>query len=119
MGKFRVDRVNEEIKKAISNCIHNELENHKSMGLITVTRVETTQDFKNAKVYISIYDKNKDNVFEFLKKSIGKMKRAISQNVKIRFVPEISLKLDDSIEYSFHIDEILKKTKSIEEESNL
>ena len=38
------------------------------------------------------------------------MKRAISQNVKIRFVPEIDLKLDDSIEYSFHIDEILRKT---------
>lgn len=116
MSKFRIDRVNEEIKKAISNCIQNDLKNYKSMGLITVTRVETTQDFKNSKVYVSIYDKNKQSVFEFLKKSVGKMKRAVSQNVKIRFVPEIDLKLDDSIEYSFHIDEILKKTKSMEKD---
>ena len=119
MGKFRIDRVNEEIKKAISNCIQYDLKNYKSMGLITVTRVETTQDFKNAKVYISIYDKNKTSVFDFLKKSISKMRRAVSQDVKIRYVPELDLKLDESIEYSFHIDEILKKTKSMEKDCNL
>lgn len=105
-----MERVNEEIKKAISSCIQNDLKDTRITGLITVTRVETTTDFKNTKVYLSIFDKNKETVFEVLKKSIGPMKRAISQNVKIRFVPEIDLRLDDSIEYSFHIDEILKKT---------
>ncbi len=110
MAKFRMERVNEEIKKALSSCIQNDLKDSRITGLITVTRVETSQDFKNAKVYLSVFDKNKQEVFEVLKKSTGKMKRAISQNVKIRFVPEIDLKLDDSIEYSFHIDEILRKT---------
>lgn len=110
MAKFRMERVNEEIKKALSSCIQNDLKDSRITGLITVTRVETSQDFKNAKVYLSVFDKYKQEVFEVLKKSTGKMKRAISQNVKIRFVPEIDLKLDDSIEYSFHIDEILRKT---------
>lgn len=110
MAKFRMERVNEEIKKALSSCIQNDLKDSRITGLITVTRVETSQDFKNAKVYLSVFDKNKQEVFEVLKKSTGKMKRAISQNVKIRFVPEIDLKLDDSIEYSFYIDEILRKT---------
>lgn len=110
MAKFRMERVNEEIKKALSSCIQNDLKDSRITGLITVTRVETSQDFKNAKVYLSVFDKNKQEVFEVLKKSTGEMKRAISQNVKIRFVPEIDLKLDDSIEYSFHIDEILRKT---------
>lgn len=110
MAKFRMERVNEEIKKALGSCIQNDLKDSRITGLITVTRVETSQDFKNAKVYLSVFDKNKQEVFEVLKKSTGKMKRAISQNVKIRFVPEIDLKLDDSIEYSFHIDEILRKT---------
>ena len=110
MAKFRMERVNQEIKKALSSCIQNDLKDSRITGLITVTRVETSQDFKNAKVYLSVFDKHKQEVFEVLKKSTGKMKRAISQNVKIRFVPEIDLKLDDSIEYSFHIDEILRKT---------
>lgn len=111
-----MERVNEEIKKALSSCIQNDLKDARITGIITVTRVETTTDFKNTKVYLSIFDKNKDEIFSILKKSIGPMKRAISQNVKIRFVPEIDLRLDDSIEYSFHIDEILRNTNK--EDSN-
>lgn len=115
MSKFRIDRVNAEIQKTLSSCIQNDLKDTRITGLITVTRVETTPDFKNAKVYLSIFDKNKQEVFEVLKKSVGKLRRAISENVKIRFVPELDLKLDDSIEYSFYIDEILKETKKEEE----
>lgn len=112
-----MERVNEEIKKALGFCIQNELKDPRITGLVTITRVNTTPDFKHAKVYLSIFDSNKEFVFEILKKSVGKMKRAISQNVKIRFVPEIDLKLDDSIEYSFHIDEILKtKIKKVNED---
>ncbi len=103
-----MERVNEEIKRVLGYCIQNELKDPRIKGLLTVTRVETTQDFKYAKVYLSIFDKNKQDIFEILKKSVGEMKRAISQNVKIRFVPDINLKLDNSIEYSFHIDEILR-----------
>lgn len=110
MGKFRIERVNEEIKKVLSHCIQNDIKDPRITGIITVTRVETSSDFKNAKVYLSIFDKNNEEIFGILEKSIGKMKKAISQNVKIRFVPEINLKLDNSIEYSFYIDEILKKT---------
>lgn len=110
LGKFRIERVNEEIKKVLSSCIQNDIKDPRMTGIITVTRVETSSDFKNAKVYLSIFDKNSEEIFSILEKSIGKMRKAISQNVKIRFVPEINLKLDDSIEYSFYIDEILKKT---------
>lgn len=110
MGKFRIDRVNEEIKKAISSCIQNDLRDSRITGLITVTRVDTATDLKTVKVYLSVFDKNRNEIFEILKKSAGKMKNSIARNVKIRFIPEIDLKMDNSIEYSFHIDEILKKT---------
>ncbi len=109
-----MERVNEEIRKAISSCVQNDLKNPKLTGLITVTKVETTSDFKNAKVYFSIFDKHKNQVFENLKTCVGKMRKAIADNVKIRFIPELELKMDDSIEYSFHIDEILKNTNKKE-----
>lgn len=105
-----MERVNEEIKKALSQCIQNDIKDPRIKGIITVTRVETSTDFKNSKVYISIFDKNSEEIFGVLEKSVGKMRKAISQNVKIRFVPEINLKLDNSIEYSFYIDDILKRT---------
>lgn len=110
MGKIRMERVNEEIKKVLSQCIQNDIKDPRITGIISVTRVETSSDFKNTKVYLSIFDKNNNEIFKILEKSIWKMKKAISQNVKIRFVPDIDLKFDNSIEYSFYIDDILKKT---------
>lgn len=105
-----MERVNEEIKKVLSQCIQNDIKDPRITGIISVTRVETSSDFKNTKVYLSIFDKNSNEIFKILEKSIGQMKKAISQNVKIRFVPDIDLKFDNSIEYSFYIDDILKKT---------
>lgn len=110
LAKFRMERVNEEIKKVLSQCIQKDIKDPRITGIISVTRVETSPDFKNSKVYLSIFDKNSEETFTILEKAVGKMKKAISQNVKIRFVPEIDLKLDNSIEYSFYIDGILKKT---------
>ena len=72
MGKFRIDRVNEEIKKAVSSCIQNDLRDSRITGLITVTRVDTATDFKTTKVYLSIFDKNREEIFEILKRSVGK-----------------------------------------------
>lgn len=105
-----MERVNEEIKKVLSQCIQNNIKDPRITGIISVTRVETTADFKNAKVYLSIFNKNSEEIFQILQNSVGEMKKAISQNVNIRFVPDIDLKFDNSIEYSFYIDNILKKT---------
>lgn len=110
-----MERVNEEIKKQLSYCIQNDIKDTRITGIITVTRVETSNDFKSSKVYLSIFDKNSKEIFEILKKSIGKMRKSIAQNVKIRFTPELDLRLDESIEYSFHINEILKNTNKDED----
>lgn len=110
MAKFRIERINEEIKKALSYFVQNDLKDPIITGLITVTRVDTTSDLKHCKVYLSILDKNKDKVFDVCKKCIGGMRKSIANKVKIRAIPEIQLKLDESIEYSFHISDILKKS---------
>ena len=47
----RILRVNSEIQKAISEVIQSELKNPMIKGLITVTKVDTTQDLDQCKVY--------------------------------------------------------------------
>ena len=111
MAKFRIERINEEIKKAVSMFIQNDLKDPIITGLITVTRVDTTNDLNYTKIYLSILDKRKEKVFEVCNKCIGGMRKAIATHVKLRIVPSIQLKLDDSIEYSFHITDILKETE--------
>ena len=50
----RFNRVEEEMKKEISNIISNKLKNPDVTGLISVTKVKVTTDLKFAKVYLSI-----------------------------------------------------------------
>ena len=65
----RLGRIDEELKKEISNIISYELKNPKITGLISVTKTKITPDLKYAKVYVSILNsKNIKETFANLKK---------------------------------------------------
>ena len=68
----RFNRVEEEMKKEISNIISNKLKNPDVTGLISVTKVKVTTDLKFAKVYVSILNaKNTKATLRGLKQSAG------------------------------------------------
>ena len=94
--------------------------------MISVTSVKVTPDQKYMTVYVSIYGKkNKEKVLDALKKAKGFIKSSLAKKVKMRNIPEITFKLDNSMEYGEYmdkvIDEVIKKdnensNKSINEE---
>ena len=68
----RVNRIDEEYRKELSQIIGYELKNPNITGIISVTKVKVTPDLKYAKVYISILNsKNTKETMEGLKKSSG------------------------------------------------
>lgn len=106
----RLGRIDEELKKEISNIISYELKNPKITGLISVTRAKITPDLKYAKVYVSIINsKNIKDTFANLKKSAGYIRTEIAKRINLRITPELIFVLDDSMEYGAKIDQILKK----------
>lgn len=105
----RLNRVNEELKKEISQIISYELKNPDAVGMMTVTRVKITPDFKYAKVYVSVLNaKNADKTIEALQKSSGFIRSQIAKRVNLRITPELVFEKDDSLEYGARIDSILK-----------
>ena len=69
-NQARIERINEEYKKEISNIINNKLKNSNVTGLISVTKVKVTNDLKYAKVYVSILNsKSLKNTLAGLKKA--------------------------------------------------
>ncbi len=109
-NKSRMERIDEEYKKALSQIIGYELKNPNVTGLISVTKVKVTQDLKYAKVYISILNsKNLNNTLEAIKKSAGFIRTELAKKVNLRNTPELIFELDDSIEYGAKIDNILKE----------
>lgn len=106
----RMNRVDEELKKELSNIISYELENSKITGMISVTKVKTTPDLRYARVYVSILNsKNRKETLAGLKKSAGYIRSEIAKRINLRVTPELIFELDDSIEYGAKIDTILKE----------
>lgn len=112
MANHRLQRINEEYKKALSKIISQEVRDPRITAMVSVTDVNVTNDLKQCKVYLSIYSKNKEEekeTFEALKKARGFMRSRLSSEVNLRNTPELILLLDNTIDYGMHIDELLRK----------
>lgn len=119
MGQLRIEKVQEFIKQEISKIILTEIKDPR-VGFVTVTNVEVTGDLRNAKVYVSLMgsDEQKAATWVGLQKALGFMRSEIGKRIRMRFTPELSLHLDESLEYSAHIQELLLKIKQQEESAN-
>ena len=104
----RLDRVKEELKKTLSNIITFELQNSKVTGMVSVTKVRITPDFRYARVYVSLLNsKSNTKTMEGLKESAGFIRAQIAKTMNLRVTPELSFEIDDSMEYGAKIDKIL------------
>ena len=105
----RLNRIDEELRKEISNIISFEIKNPDATGLISVTKVKITPDLKYAKVYVSMLNsKSNEKTLEALKKSSGYIRSSIAKKINLRITPELVFEEDDSMEYGMKIDSILK-----------
>ena len=59
-GNNRLNRINEELKREISNIINYEVTNSNVTGMVSVTSVKISPDLRYAKVKVSIKPENKD-----------------------------------------------------------
>ena len=114
MPSVRYDRINEEIKKALSEIIRD-MKDPRISPMTTVLLVEATNDLKIAKVRISVYDKSDDvrrETVAQLNRAEGFIGRELGKSVNLRRIPTLKFSLDDSIEYAVHISEIINKLQS-------
>lgn len=106
----RHERLEQDVKFALSDIIMNEVKEPDVSGLISVTGVHITPDQKYAKVYISIYGKtNKNKVIDALKKASGFIKKELGRRVRMRNMPDITFTLDESMEYGAYMDKVIKE----------
>ena len=114
MPSVRYDRINEEIKKGLSEIIRD-MKDPRISPMTTVLLVEATNDLKIAKVRISVYDKSDDvrrETVAQLNRAEGFIARELGKRVDLRRIPTLKFSLDDSIEYAVHISEIINKLQS-------
>ena len=114
MANYRGGRINEEVRREISNIIQNEIKDPRLTAMVSVTNVKVTKDLRYAKVFVSIFAKNdeeKNNTFIALKNASGYIRKEIGQRINLRYNPQIIFEIDDSINYGMHIEELIQKVK--------
>jgi ribosome-binding factor A len=116
MGKQRPERVQEALRQEISKIVQREIKDPR-IGFITITKVDLTKDLRYAKVYFSVLGERKDNelALKGLNSAKGYIKNLISDRIKLRFVPEVVFKIDDTIEYTKQIYGLLDRIKKEKE----
>ena len=106
----RQNRINEELKRELSNIINYEVKNSNVTGMITVTKVKVSPDIRYAKVYVSVLNsKNKKQTLVGLKASSGFIRTRIAQNLNMKVTPELVFEFDESTEYGERIETILNE----------
>lgn len=119
-NEARLNRINEELKRELSQVLNFELKNPNVTGMLSVTRVKITPDFKYAKVYVSILNsKNINKTMEGLKESSGFIRSRLAKTVNLRITPELVFEIDDSIEHGARIDSILKELNISKKEDEI
>ena len=109
MKNVRLERINSEIRKAISEIIDQDLRDPQINAMIGVSSVEITPDLANAKVFItSMGETSEDEVLARIKGAAGFIRGELSKRIKLRITPRLDFRLDRSEAYFSHINEVLK-----------
>ena len=100
MASNRINRINEEIQKELSNLIRNLKDPRIQNTMISITRVETTPDLRYTKVYASFLQEDKAaDALKGLQSAAGYLRRELGSALNLRYTPQIMWALDDSITY--------------------
>ena len=106
----RVKRVSETLKEVLSEIIQLNLKDP-HVGFVTVTGVEMTPDLKQAKVWVSVMgdEEETQNTLKALKHAKGFLKAEVAKRVRLRYMPEMTFMLDETVRTSMRIEGILKE----------
>jgi len=86
------------------------------VGFATVTRVETARDLGHARVWVSVLgtDDERARSLQALSDAAAWLRRRLGERLQLRHIPELSIRLDDSIASG---DRVLRLLREIESEA--
>ena len=108
----RTDKLNAEFQKETYDIIYRNLKNPLVTEMFGITKVDTSKDLKNARVYVSVYSKDerkKKATFDAIACDSKRIRYELAHSVKLRTVPELRFYPDDSMEYGDKMDALFRK----------
>lgn len=95
----RTDRVGQEIQKEIAMIIQREVKDPR-LGMVTVSAVEITRDLAYAKIFVTFFTLEGQNIDESIKvlnEASGFIRTLLAKKIKARIMPELRFIYDSSM----------------------
>jgi len=110
---FHLDRLSEQLVREISTVIAQEMRDPRIPPMMTVTKIKLAQDTRDATVFVSIFGENeaKTEAVKALNAAAAFIQRKVASRIVVKNFPHFYFKLDNSLEHSAHINELLKEIK--------
>jgi ribosome-binding factor A len=107
----KVDRLETLVMRELTQIIRTEVKD--DLGFITITGVRVTNELSFMYVYYTVLGKSEEKVrvAEALARAHGFLKNQIALRVKMRKVPELVFRYDESYEKGMKIDDLIRKAQ--------
>lgn len=107
----RTERINELIKSLLAQLILKKIEFPQNI-LVTITRVETSPDFKVAKVFITAIPENlRGSALKILIKNSKILHEKLVKILETKFTPNLKFYIDEQEAFADRVERILDEIK--------
>ncbi len=115
MKSRRQLRIEEQVKRIVGLVLGKGAKDPR-IGFVSVVRVETTGDLKQARVYVSVYggEREAEETLSGLQSARGFIQRELGRQMSARYTPVISFHLVDAENDGSRIDRMLDELKDAE-----
>ena len=106
----RSEKVAEAIHEMVSELLIKGLKDPR-IGFVTITGVKVTDDLHLATIYFTVIgsEEEKSATGKGLNSARGFIRKEMGRNLRMRYVPDIVFRYDESIEYGNRIESLLKE----------
>jgi ribosome-binding factor A len=104
----RIDRVDELLRQEIGSIVNREVADPR-IGFATITKVETTNDLRHAKVWVSVIGQpaERSETIAALGRAMPFVRRELGKTLRLRRIPDLHVQLDDTAERGTRVLHIL------------
>ena len=114
MPATRKQRLQENLRAELSEVIRREMRDPRfTEGLLSVTEVEVSADYKHALVFVSVLgdQQARKDILNALRGASGVLRGELGRRKTFNTVPELHFKYDESIERGTHMFEVLERVR--------
>jgi ribosome-binding factor A len=109
----RADRVAEAIRVEAATFLSEGAKDPRLVGMVTVTAVDVSRDLRQAKIFVSVLgsDTERAATFDALTSLTPHLRSMLARSLRLRMVPEIMFKLDESVARAARIESLLAQVR--------